>query len=601
MPENEIADAAALVRAALGVDAFVGSPLVEPAGWDDERVMAGLVSVEALSRQVDLWRVGLVAQVEQRSARGLGTAGLSARRGCRNARELVRRLTGAADVTVSRWLRLGRAIESPLGLTGQELPAAFPAVAAALTDGRVGMEAALRIIDTLDPVRPVAGDAALAVAEEEIVAGCAASEPGGVCPADADSVRIQASTWAAFLDQDGAAPPDSELARRSLRLGGLKNGLVRLSGLLMPEVAAALRAFADSCTNPRTSDAPAPDDGADDELERDGLGLDDPERDVLRGDAPRGDALRGDGLGRDALSATGARLADGDALTADALLAALDDRAAAGIFDEAGILDEGGAFDERGAASWGESSGEPAAGHADVVDHRTGAQMLHDILAMALGAAARVANQSSVAGNSPTVVVAVRQSDLEARRGAGATLLGGGFAGSWPLSIDATLQLACSGAVQRVALDDLGAVVGLWSPERCFTGQQRRAIALRDGGCVIPGCQVPAGWCEVHHITPHKDDPEGTHTSNGCLLCWYHHRTIETSGWEIRTRNGVPEVRAPAWLRTLTRAGPHPPPGTDNSEGSVTDDGWRRAAGSPTRILDTLGSRNRGMLGALAG
>ena len=189
-------------------------------------------------------------------------------------------------------------------------------------------------------------------------------------------------------------------------------------------------------------------------------------------------------------------------------------------------------------------------------DPRTRPQLMHDVLAMALGAAARVADQRSVAGNSPTVLVSVRDDDLEARRGTGATFSGDRFGGPLPMSMAAVAQLACSGTIQRIALDDLGAVVGLWSPERCFTGHQRRAIALRDGGCIIPGCHVPAGWCEVHHITPHKDDPDGTHTTNGALLCWYHHRTIDTSGWQIRTRNGIPEVRPPAWLRALTRAGP---------------------------------------------
>jgi len=32
------------------------------------------------------------------------------------------------------------------------------------------------------------------------------------------------------------------------------------------------------------------------------------------------------------------------------------------------------------------------------------------------------------------------------------------------------------------------------------------------------------------------------------MLCWHHHRTIETSGWEIRMRDGTPEVRPPTWI-----------------------------------------------------
>nr|WP_236629110.1 hypothetical protein [Cryobacterium roopkundense] len=29
------------------------------------------------------------------------------------------------------------------------------------------------------------------------------------------------------------------------------------------------------------------------------------------------------------------------------------------------------------------------------------------------------------------------------------------------------------------------------------------------------------------------------------MLCWYHHATIDTSGWQIRMVRGRPEVRGP--------------------------------------------------------
>ncbi|TFC53126.1 HNH endonuclease, partial [Cryobacterium sp. TMT2-17-1] len=64
------------------------------------------------------------------------------------------------------------------------------------------------------------------------------------------------------------------------------------------------------------------------------------------------------------------------------------------------------------------------------------------------------------------------------------------------------------------------------------------------GGCIIPGCTVPAAWCEVHHVTPwHRGGK--TEIDNGVLLCWYHHHSIDTSGWNIRMIRGTPQVRAP--------------------------------------------------------
>ncbi|WP_423739396.1 hypothetical protein [Cryobacterium zongtaii] len=39
-----------------------------------------------------------------------------------------------------------------------------------------------------------------------------------------------------------------------------------------------------------------------------------------------------------------------------------------------------------------------------------------------------------------------------------------------------------------------------------------------------------------------------THASNGVLLCWYHHHTIDSGGWRIRMVGGRPRVMAPHWI-----------------------------------------------------
>jgi hypothetical protein len=97
-----------------------------------------------------------------------------------------------------------------------------------------------------------------------------------------------------------------------------------------------------------------------------------------------------------------------------------------------------------------------------------------------------------------------------------------------------------------VLFDERGQIVSIGTTARVFTAVQRRAIVLRDRECVIPGCHVPATWCEIHHVHEHaRGGP--THTSNGVALCWHHHRTLETSGWQIRMRHGAPEIRGPHW------------------------------------------------------
>jgi hypothetical protein len=177
-----------------------------------------------------------------------------------------------------------------------------------------------------------------------------------------------------------------------------------------------------------------------------------------------------------------------------------------------------------------------------VHDERTGAQRRHDAFASLIDAAARCAEVPSIGGAAPTVLVRVDQADLVNGRGAG-----------WidgvdePIPMAGIAQFVCAGGIQKVLFNTAGAVIGLGSPQRCFTPQQRRAIAARDGGCVIPGCMVPVGWCEIHHVQEYSRGGP-THTDNGVALCWFHHRSIDQGGWHVAMRHGVPHVRPPCWI-----------------------------------------------------
>ena len=203
--------------------------------------------------------------------------------------------------------------------------------------------------------------------------------------------------------------------------------------------------------------------------------------------------------------------------------------------------------------------------HEDAADSRTPAQRRHDALAVLLTAAAASGELPMLGGAAPTLVVQVREEDLAAGRGH-AHLPGD----DEPVSIAVARHIACTGAIERVVLDENGRIVAITTVDRVFNHYQRKAITLRDGGCIIPGCTVPPQWCEVHHVQEHSRGG-ATHTDNGVLLCWFHHRTIDTGGWQIRMIDGAPYVKGPYWWDAEVK--------------------WRPVTKSPVRRRDQIALR----------
>jgi hypothetical protein len=203
-----------------------------------------------------------------------------------------------------------------------------------------------------------------------------------------------------------------------------------------------------------------------------------------------------------------------------------------------------------------------------VADTRSRAQQQHDAFATILSAAARSGELPTLGGSAPTLVVSVTADDLDTGRGH-AHVEGC----DEPVSLAVARQVACTGAVQRATTDGAGRILAIHIDDRVFAAHQRKAIVLRDGGCIIPGCHVPASWCEIHHVIEHaKGGP--THTDNGVLLCWYHHRTIDSSGWRVRMRLGIPEVRGPFWWDASMQ--------------------WRPVTKSPVRLSSGMRARSPG-------
>jgi hypothetical protein len=65
---------------------------------------------------------------------------------------------------------------------------------------------------------------------------------------------------------------------------------------------------------------------------------------------------------------------------------------------------------------------------------------------------------------------------------------------------------------------------------------QRVAPAVRDGGCVFPGCARPLAWCEAHHLRHWRHGGPTDPANWGCCAG-------PTIGWSMRAAGGWPGTR----------------------------------------------------------
>ncbi|MGN6242763.1 MAG: DUF222 domain-containing protein [Motilibacteraceae bacterium] len=128
-----------------------------------------------------------------------------------------------------------------------------------------------------------------------------------------------------------------------------------------------------------------------------------------------------------------------------------------------------------------------------------------------------------------------------------ATILSTTAAGS-RISVEQARLLACEAGIIPVVLDGEGRPIDVGRARRLATPDQRRLLALRDKGCVGPGCDRPPDWSQAHHITWWALGGE-TNLDEMRLLCLWHHHLVHDQHWDIRaTADGGTEWRAPAWV-----------------------------------------------------
>jgi hypothetical protein len=103
---------------------------------------------------------------------------------------------------------------------------------------------------------------------------------------------------------------------------------------------------------------------------------------------------------------------------------------------------------------------------------------------------------------------------------------------------------SCDSPAFRVVLNAQSEVLDVGRLTQKWPSGIRRAITHRDAGCVFPGCDRPASWCDVHHCQPWESGG-GTGVDNGALLCRRHHTFIHKQRWKVTIEEGKAVTRTP--------------------------------------------------------
>ncbi|WP_075012398.1 HNH endonuclease signature motif containing protein [Geodermatophilus obscurus] len=152
-------------------------------------------------------------------------------------------------------------------------------------------------------------------------------------------------------------------------------------------------------------------------------------------------------------------------------------------------------------------------------DERTRAQRQGDALLQIADNALATGAVPVLRTVRPHVAVRIDLDDLATGQGAADM----GFGAT--ISAARARWLACDGRISRVVFGPDGVPLDVGREQRLVSGALRRAVELRDGGCVFTGCDAPSHWTDVHHLV-HWIDGGETSLENSALLCERHHTKV---------------------------------------------------------------------------
>ncbi|TFV91370.1 HNH endonuclease signature motif containing protein [Blastococcus sp. CT_GayMR16] len=151
----------------------------------------------------------------------------------------------------------------------------------------------------------------------------------------------------------------------------------------------------------------------------------------------------------------------------------------------------------------------------------------------------------------PHVMVTIGIDDLaDPHTGHGAAETGFGAR----ISAGRARWLACDGNITRIVIGPDGQPLDIGRDKRIFPPHIRKALEVRDKGCVFTGCSAPTHWCDAHHLLEWVLDDGPTSVDNGALLCESHHTKVH-HGFRVERQ---PDGRWRTWRPDGTEIVLHP-------------------------------------------
>jgi hypothetical protein len=184
---------------------------------------------------------------------------------------------------------------------------------------------------------------------------------------------------------------------------------------------------------------------------------------------------------------------------------------------------------------------KPRPSSVDGPDPRSAARRRGDAL-VDLARIAMGAQRLPASGGLPPQVVVTMTLDQLRGEMEGCAEIAGSAVGE-PISASTARRIACDAGIIPAVLGGASEILDLGRSERLARPAQRRALAIRDGGCAAPGCDRPPQWTQAHHIDPWM--PYGrTDLNNLVLVCDPHHDLLHHDGWTVR----IGSDGRPVWI-----------------------------------------------------